>query len=503
LVKETATYMLGRVYLNQAQEDFKLYSEHSKPDSQLLVKAKNQFKAYLAAYPNGLYTGSARSLFRKIDWLGNDYSALTADYSDQLASFRQHAPGTDEILRFIDEVESKYPLSTDEDTVWASPLIASVGTLMALRQNTDYSAHEKPVKTYLQATLQSHKEQFSQAGLGALYDYLMLAYRFYVDKDFAQVIQLTETTSSQAAPSNVAFSSLVLRGLAFGAQGQWDKAEALWSSLLTRLQNPGQKAQAQWLLALTWQQQERLDKLYQADLPIDKPSIHDFFIASASPALLEVALGNQKLQPSTRTRAFNTLMEKQLTHRQYAEFLRIAKQYPATQFESSEDLHMQDFDAKPENEGYPCPHLQAIVGGLLKNPKSAPLLNCYGDALAQRLGGPSTQWPDVDDNGLTSYNLAFYYPNGQEGLKAGTETDKFGGKQYTSLDLYIEAINLPNAQGEAKAYALHKALNCFIHTGMNRCGTQDIPLERRAEWFHRLKTDHKNSPWAQAQKYYW
>ncbi len=498
-VKETAIYLLGRVYLNQAQQDFQLYSQESKPDSHLLTKANDQFKAYLAEYPKGLYAESARGLSRKIDWLGNNYVAQTQAYNAQLAGYRQQAPKSSELLMFIDELERKYPFNhLAEGSAWDSPVLASVGALMAMRSAPDHAANAKAIESYLSTVLQAHKERFVQDGLVAVYDYLTLAYRFYTERDFAKVIQLTDTQTTGDNLSNTEFSSLVLRGLALGAQGQWDKAEYLWLDLFSRSQKTGQQIQLQWLLAMTWEQEQRLDKVYAADSPVKSSKIHDFFIASASPALLERVLGRQQLKPLTRTLAYNTLLENLLIRRDYGELLRIAKRFPVAQFESSENHTARDFSSSLKKNEYPCPNFLEVMGGLLKDSKSPVLLNCYGDLIAQL--DPAFEWRIGEESVLASHTLEFYYP-GQTGLKI--EADGFKSKTYTSMDLYLEVIDLPQVKDDARAYALHRALNCHASSGNNHCGSQVIALERRAAWFNLLKSVYKDTIWAKQQKYYW
>ncbi|MDD1609496.1 MAG: hypothetical protein LUO95_02495 [Methylococcaceae bacterium] len=497
-VKETAIYMLGRVYLNQAQKNFQLYSENSKPDSQLLAQARDQFKTYLAAYPQGLYAQSARGLFRKIYWLDNNYADLTLTYNNQLLSFQQQAPAAEELLRFVDELETKYALNhLDEAAAWNSPILATVGAFVAMRPDPNHISTAKPVESYLAVALQAHKDGYTQAGLAALHDYLALAYRFYSERDFATVIQLTNQPMTETALSNTEFSTQVLRGLSLGALGQWDKTEKLWLELFPRSPKSGQQIQLQWLLAMTWRQEDQLNNIYAANSPTKNQKIHDFFIEFASPALLETILVNQQLNPATRTLAYRTLLTNLLTHRQYAEFLRIAKRYPDTQFEGSQYYVGSQFKYYSENT---CPNLLALMGGLLKNPTSPTLLNCYGDLIAQ-LGSPSSAYPSGEDTALSSYTLKSYYPDGQTGLKKGG--DGFKGKAYSGMDLYREVIDQQGNKGDAKAYALHSALTCFATTGYNHCGIEDIPIKQRAAWFRLLKTVYKDTIWAKQQKYYW
>jgi hypothetical protein len=368
---------------------------------------------------------------------------------------------------------------------------------MAMRPDPNHAV--KAIESYFPALLQTHKERFIQDGLIAFHDYLTLAYSFYIERDFAKVIQLTDTKTIGHNLSNTEFSSLVLRGLALGAKGQWDKAEYLWLDYFSRSPKTGQQIQLQWLLAMTWQQEHRLDKIYAVDSPVKSSKIHDFFIASASPAILETVMVNRQLQPLTRTLAYNTLVEKLLSHRDYGEFLRITKHYPSAQFESSKNLIIRDFNSSLEKAEYSCPNLLEIMDGLLKNPKSPVLLNCYGGLMAQL--DPAFSWGIGENFTLASYTFGSYYPYGQPGLEV--DADGFKGKTYTSMDLYLEVIGLPHANDDAKAYALHRALNCHASSGNNHCGSQVITLEQRKTWFHLLQTVYKNTTWAKLQKYYW
>lgn len=492
-VREASTYMLGRVYLNQAQQGFQPYSSQAKPDKARLAQAKEQFKTYLAAYPAGLYAESAQGLFRKIDWLDENYAGLAQAYGGQLDSFRRQVPGNEELLAFIDELESKYPLNRmDEDFAWDKPILASLGTLLVMRSPSPYQAQDiKPVETYLPTALAAHEENYSQAGLAGLHGYLRLAYSFYIERDFAKVVKSSDAFPAEDGLSNVAFSAQVLRGLSLGAQKHWDGAEKLWLELAKHTQKPGHKIQLQWLLALTWREQGRLDKLYAVNSAVSQQSILDVFMGSASPALLEMISKSPRFPELSRRMAGNILWSGLLRHRQYGELSRIVKTSKIPPDNARNAL---------DGEGYACPEVKDIMGGLAKNPKSPALLNCYG-VLLDQLYLPSARWPEWEDAGLGVYQLEAYYPAGQAGLK--TKADSFGGKTYNSLDLYMEVINLPQAKGEAQAYALHRATNCFATTGSNRCGSQDIPLEQRAAWFRKLKTVYQDTPWAQQQKYYW
>ncbi len=67
----------------------------------------------------------------------------------------------------------------------------------------------------------------------------------------------------------------------------------------------------------------------------------------------------------------------------------------------------------------------------------------------------------------------------------------------------MKVIANPQAERDARAYALYRAVSCFGYSGYNGCGSQDIPKSTRKQWFTTLHKEYPNSVWAKAAKYYW
>jgi hypothetical protein len=59
------------------------------------------------------------------------------------------------------------------------------------------------------------------------------------------------------------------------------------------------------------------------------------------------------------------------------------------------------------------------------------------------------------------------------------------------------------AESNARAYALFRAVRCFEPSGSNDCGNQNIPSSTRKEWFRMLHKEYPDSVWAKSSKYYW
>src|SRR5262249_32623923 len=133
---------------------------------------------------------------------------------------------------------------------------------------------------------------------------------------------------------------------------------------------------------------------------------------------------------------------------------------------------------------YACPALAETARKLAATPDDPKALNCvaeffyrFEDKLA-----PGTK-PPADELGGTP--------------------DGFAGPARSRLDYYLAVIGNPKARGDAEAYALYRAVNCFASSGSNHCGEQDVPKEQRKRWFERLKQTYKDNGWSRQQKYWW
>lgn len=500
-VREASLYMLGRVALNQAQIRFDMWSEPSAEniDKAFLDQAASAFGDYLKTYPKGRYAESAKGLFRKIHWLAADNAALAADYQAWLATMG-NGTTSETVLDFIDETERKAdPAGNIVDALWPSPVLASLGTLASWRPQNEGEPSVPPVDVEM---LAAHRGDFANAGLEPLWSYLSLAHAFWMEKNYSELIRQTASERIAAKPSNLAYSRWVLRGLSLMALRQFPEAESHWLETLKTVEHPGQKIQAQWLLALTWNETGRLDSVYAKDSPVALPEVQDYFIHKAKPPLLESLLKRDDLPPRTKSLAYFRLVSQWVRHRDFAAAELILAAYPPTEFALAGDT-LAPLSSEGEKEGYTCPAFTELLAALQKTPDSGRWLNCMGDFL--RTWNWNAPAPVIADADPVDFDLHRWHEPGDYGLPATPAEDAFGGKTYTSMDYYRETIE---RHGLARtdddlAYALHRATTCFASSGNNHCGDQDIPKSQRAAWFKRLKTQYKNSPWAKGQKYYW
>jgi hypothetical protein len=74
---------------------------------------------------------------------------------------------------------------------------------------------------------------------------------------------------------------------------------------------------------------------------------------------------------------------------------------------------------------------------------------------------------------------------------------------YSRLDGYIKVIANHQAERDARAYALYRAVECYASSGYNGCGKQEIPQSTRKQWFQTLHKEYPDSVWTKSLKYYW
>jgi hypothetical protein len=477
-VKETATYMLARVYLNQSQEkaeDKYGFFDKTLIDKVKLKQAETQFKTYLHHYPSGQYAASAGGLFRRIHWLSGDTGALAKEFSAQIARFQQNKPDLYALMMFCNEID--YLQWSNNDAYADEPILFAVAFLKNLRFLDDSKYKPIPI-------VESKKSIFTQAGFDTLYDFIILANQYYVEDNPPGVIQATNNRKVTDNPSNVEFSILTLRGLAFEKLQQWKDAESVWLNLSKHVKRNGQRAQLQLALLLNYERSGRLAEVFSPNSQFNNPKLHRILIKhAASDKLLKSILQQETVSAEDKGTALKTLLYKLLVRSNYDELSRIMDKYSIEEFQDVDGLYNFKWKGQSDPQ-YVCSSLIETVHSLSENPKLPSSLNCLGEFF--RLFEA-----EIDP--------------GYKPLKhhLGGTSDGFPEKTYSRLDYYLSVINNPASKGDAEAYALHRAIYCFATSGINHCGSQEIPQEQRRAWFQRLKLVYKNTSWAKQQKYYW
>ena len=466
-VAETATYMQARASLNLAQQSAmaQWYFQREKADREELDRAHALFDAYLAAFPDGRYAASANGLFRRIYWLQDDQVAAGDAYAEALFSA---AP--EDLAELVSEIDLRY--LTYQDGLAPMPL----PVFMMVRQLQRLRSWPTPDEPFSAQNIQESYAGFSDAE--ALRDLVILAWYLFSQEAYDTVIAQTDDDAFEALDL-VGFSRAMYRGIALHRESQWAQAEQHWRALAEAVRDEPLWAKTVELgLAIALEGGERLHVMFAPDSPVQELSYRlPAIYYTASAEVLGQVIANSD-DATERRVARARLLREHLSRGQYPAYL-AARAIP----ENPEDgVHRRPSHQGADND-YPCPDTRALAEQLIATPHAPRLLNCLANVIDPR-------WDDAP----------FAYP--PRGYSPGAFPDQFAGSPRSAMSLYMTVIAQDDAPADDQAYALSRAINCYLR-GSNRCGTEQIEPAERARWFSRLKNQHAETVWAKRQKYYW
>lgn len=486
-LKDTALYMIGRTELNLAQEKAFEYGE-LKPDRVDLAAAKraeSAFNNYVQNYPFGVYATTATGLLRRVHWLMQDHDKLAADYEA-----RFFGTGEDNQLdsSLYEEliVESDLKLITANKTPVKSPVIAAVNDLMWMRE----SSRNKLTK----AALLAQKDTF--ASQPELFTYLQAAFALYVENDPASALQQLPNAIPDEL-NYLAFSQQMLRGLALEANQNWKEAQELWLQLMPRVKLPLQHEQLQLALAMSYERDEQLAKVFAADSPIKAEKVRYILLSQAADAQLLRQQITQGPSDTERNTALFVLLYKDLMRSQFATFGEDLKQLPQVPAEDKlgyslgylynqgQSLALFRWKGDKAESDYACPSIAESAAALSRDSTNPQSLNCMGEFILR--------------NNLDSMPLD--EPRSADVL--GGTAPGFAGQVFTRHAAYQTVIANQKAAREDKAYALFRAINCYAPSGNNGCGGKAVEPKVRKAWFKQLKSNFADTPWGESLQYYW
>lgn len=496
-LKEASLYMLGRSELNLSQQnafDSAGFPELEKVDKKALMASEVKFNRYLKHYPSGRYASSARGLLRRIYWLSNQPEKLADEYGWQL-NHPESPQHNLTINEFVREADNKLLMTADPRQIKNPLLLATLD--LSLMRHTDPSGTKQISFSDLQ------KQQSVFAGHKALYEYVLAAHRFYVQKDAAKTLQ-TLSDKIPAKMTYLDFSRLVLRGLALEAKNDYLGARTLWLRLLQVSRQPLQTETLQLALALNYEHSNQLELVFAPNSPITDPEIRSILLRNgASPDLLRQMIKSKSTSGQERHIALFTLLFKDLLQGQYQNY---GKDYPslpgdAAKYTTSPGMDYGEkprlalftWSAKKSDDSYQCPSTLHMAKRLAANPKDPHGLICLGDFVHSN---------DLDsDPAVTGYPAP--RPSAAYGAVLGSAPSHFPGKLFSRGEGYKIIIADANAAPDMKAYALYRSIHCYATAGYNHCGGKAVDKAVRKSWFKTLKTRYANTVWAKSLKYYW
>lgn len=479
-LRETSRYMKGRTLLNSAENtafgdwgDLKL--QNVKKES--LREAEDAFNSYLRDYPRGTYAASARGLLRRVYWLGGDQTMLAEAFDRALADSGKDANNVT-VMDLVMEADAKLLASVQVDKI-EPPRFLLIVDLMRMRSDgppAGAATTNAPLKL---EELEAQKDRF--ASNPALYNYLLAAFHIYVDNKPDEALVLLPNLPD--LPLNYfAFSQQTLRALALEAEKQYDRERKLLLDMLPLAKMPLEAEQLQLALARVDVLSRHSERIFASDSPVRDAAIRTIVVEYiASPEMLRQRIKDAKENSTIVDAALYSLLYKELTGAKYQVFQTDLSLLPA----HPPDL-LAPFAASGEGVGaeYHCPSLREVAATLQRNGNDARSLNCVGE-LVRLQGvhyGQDAAPPDTDLGGAASL---------------------FPVTNYSRLDEYMKVIANHQADRDARAYALYRAVRCYAPSGYNDCGHQDISKSTRKQWFDTLHHEYPDSVWAKASKYYW
>jgi len=497
-IKEASRYMLGRTQLNIAQQsafDADGYPTREKTDQKALQASEEKFNDYLKEYPNGRYASSARGLLRRVYWMSGQSQKLADEYVWQLNN--PNSPQLNVSLgALVQEADQKLLFGADPKQIKNPLLLATID--LSLMRNVEHTELKQISFPDLQ------KQQSLFAGHKALFDYVLAAHRFFVQKDAATVLKSLPGDIPQKM-TYLDFSRLVLRGLALEATKDHLGARKLWMSLLEKSKEPLQAEMLQLALALNYEHTNEPELVFKANSPITEPDIRAIILRNdASADTLRQVIKSKKTPLQEHQTALYTLLYKDLLQGHYQSYVQdyrllppaAAKKTPSSDTNAGNKSQFELFawSGKQAEDVYPnCPSTLDIAKILAKDAQDPFGLICLGDFVnandlfsGYRSSAPSA--PKTFDD---------------YGAELGSAPSHFPGESFSRGEAYKAIIDSPNAPSDLKAYALYRSIKCYATSGSNHCGGEDVEKPVRKSWFQTLKKRYANTQWAKTLKYYW
>lgn len=488
-VRETACYMVGRVELNRAQlTAFDEYGYPNDPptvDRKAVDAAEAGFDTYLAQYPRGSYAGSARGLLRRVHWLGNDKAKLSAAYA-RLWTLDPATRGIDDV-DLANEIDDKLigRLKPQDD---ADPILLAVVALREMRTHDRYG--EATPRTLGRTELEAMRSRF--ASNPALFDFLLAAYAYHIEKDYRAVTRLIPDAAREGDFSYLEFSRQLLRGMALEALKDRN-ARGFWLEMLGGAKSPWQRPTVELALAMNEERAGRLDRVFAPGSPIRNAKLREMLLMyGAGPALLRQQVRDGNAPQHERDVALFVLLYKDLTRAGYRDFAADVALIPAGassegsihRLTEAERVPVRMFVESTRTGDYGCPALPATAASLARAPTAGARL-CLAEFLR--------------DNSFDYFAL----DNPPKPDQLGGAPSQFAGGTYSRLEVYKAIIAEGAAPGPDKAFALYRAVMCYAPSGNNDCGGIEVPVAQRKAWYQRLKKDYPASRWAKDLRYYW
>ena len=481
-VKESASYMQARVLLLAAQADaFDEYGtmQKDKIDAAKVSKALDALMAYLKDYPNGTFAASATGLLRRAYWLGGDKSKQIETYGKLAADSEVNQASID----VVNEMDFKLPTEAYADSA-ASPMLLAIQDFRLMREHLDDK--NKSIIDLKREELEAQRQRF--ASQPELFDYLLAARAWFVDKDAKAVLKLLPEKPLTVDLSYLDFSRQLLRNAALSATGD-DTVRNTYVTMFPGATSAYQRGTLELALAMFDERHKKVGGDFEATSLIQDPSIRKQLLEYvAGPIILRQQATATTAPKDEQETALFRLLSRDLVQGHFKGFIEdiallpVKNSAPADASQSTPQDTFAGFRWDGSKEGYSCPDVLGIAKSLDTNPKDIRARMCLGDFF--RING-------IGDAVVNDKDVL-----------GGTGTLFSGAKIYRG-DIYVDVMRDKSASHEDRAYALFRAVHCYEPTHSNDCGGKDVPLSVRKGWYDELKQNYGETAWAKELRYYW
>lgn len=501
-IKETSLYLAARISLREAQKallDSWTGEATENPGGIALAdQAQKEFSAYLAQYPNGQYSTSAKGLLRRINWLKNDNVAVNRELEEWYANPSQYLQKDGRydarLLQLILEVDryvvgDSYTREQNKTEI-LNPNILATAILQTMRAfNTEEARANDYYYDYT-----SDKDNSFQALVGQyqpyfkdderLYQFLVATYYSNMESQPTKVVELLPVLDERKQTlSALEISEQILRARAFEAQKRWSAAETIWKELAKRTETSMQKEMIEAGLTGNYILANNIDRAFEPDSMVQNSIFRDSLVVGhADRDLLRRLITESNNNEATRAKWLYILLYQDVYTINTKAFFADIKL--VDQFKGIDTQNVASFEyfTQPIKNAYKyqCGTAIQVMKALSENMNNSHAQMCYS-FLVER--------------------MPMYRLSGSEQF-THIKPSAWRAKKVTNYDSYRRVIDNKTANKDDRALALYHGVNCY-NRGINRCDDKEIPQSERKRWFDTLKREHKESEWARKQKHYW
>ncbi len=479
-VREAARYMQARVSLLSAQAtafgEYGTLKKEAVP-KELVTAALESLTGYLKDYPKGSYAASATGLIRRAYWISGDAQKLAAAYSEAVARSTVDEAG----FALVNEIDLKMAINTDPSNS-ADVLLLAMEDLRMMRAQTD--SDDKALPGMKAEVIEAQHSRF--AGHEEIYNYLLAARAWFVDKDAKTVLRLLpENAAAGDAWSYIEFSGQLLRASALDASGDTTARVAL-VKLFPKATQAYQSGTLELALVLMDERAKNISAVFASDSLIQEPLLRQYILDYiAGPILLRQQATASNIAKEEKETALFRLFARDLTQSHFKGFLDDIKLLPAKPVQDANGQPYDRFEPfrwEGNRDGYICPSIIEVAKVL-----STDEMNVRGKlCLAEFFRAQG------------DFSLAVV----QKDELGGTGT-LFSGKPIFRQDIYMDIMKSTKASHQEKAFALDRAVRCYEPAHSNDCGGTEVAESQRKKWYNELKAKYGDTSYAKELHYYW